>query len=49
MEGFRLVDVYSTKGIEYLIVAVFFFGFLRKGSRGSWAATNGWTWRRRIC
>ena len=28
MEGFRLVDIYSTKGIEYLIAAVFFFGFL---------------------
>jgi len=20
-----------------------------KGSRGSWAATSGWSWRRRIC
>jgi glycine cleavage system H protein len=28
MEGFSLVDIYSTKGIEYLIAAVFFFGFL---------------------
>jgi glycine cleavage system H lipoate-binding protein len=28
MDGFSLVDIYSTKGIEYLIAAVFFFGFL---------------------
>ncbi len=28
MEGFSLIDIYSTKGIEYLIAAVFFFGFL---------------------
>ena len=28
MEGFSLVDIYATKGIEYLIAAVFFFGFL---------------------
>ena len=28
MEGYGLVDIYSTKGIEYLIAAVFFFGFL---------------------
>jgi glycine cleavage system H protein len=28
MEGFSFVDIYSTKGIEYLIAAVFFFGFL---------------------
>ncbi len=28
MEGFSLVDIYSTKGIEYLIATVFFFGFL---------------------
>jgi len=28
MEGYSLVDFYSTKGIEYLIAAVFFFGFL---------------------
>jgi hypothetical protein len=28
VEGFSLVDIYSTKGIEYLIAAVFFFGFL---------------------
>ena len=28
MEGFSLVDIYSTKGIEYLIALVFFFGFL---------------------
>ena len=28
MEGFSFVDIYATKGIEYLIAAVFFFGFL---------------------
>jgi len=28
MEGYSLVDIYSTKGIECLIAAVFFFGFL---------------------
>jgi len=28
MEGFSLVDIYSTKGIEYLVAVVFFFGFL---------------------
>jgi len=28
MEGFSLIDIYSTKGIEYLIAAVFFFVFL---------------------
>jgi len=28
LEGFSLVDIYSTKGIEYLIAAVAFFGFL---------------------
>jgi glycine cleavage system H protein len=28
MDGFSLVDIYSTKGIEYLVAVVFFFGFL---------------------
>lgn len=28
MDGFSFVDIYSTKGIEYLIAVVFFFGFL---------------------
>ncbi len=28
MDGFSLVDIYSTKGIEYMVAVVFFFGFL---------------------
>lgn len=28
MDGFSFVDIYSTKGIEYLVAVVFFFGFL---------------------
>lgn len=28
MEGFSFVDIYSTKGIEYMVAAVFFFGFM---------------------
>ena len=28
LEGFSLVDIYSTKGIEYLIAVFAFFGFL---------------------
>ena len=54
MEGFSLVDIYSTKGIEYLIAAVFFFGFLalqayiltsapgRGKSEGSLAGLPAW-------
>jgi glycine cleavage system H lipoate-binding protein len=54
MEGFSLVDIYSTKGIEYLIAAVFFFGFLalqryimtsapgREKTRGSLAGLPAW-------
>ena len=54
MEGFSLVDIYSTKGIEYLIAAVFFFGFLalqryiltpapgRGKSEGSHAGLPAW-------
>jgi len=54
MEGFSLVDIYSTKGIEYLIAAVFFFGFLalqgyiltaapgRDKSAGSLAGLPAW-------
>jgi glycine cleavage system H protein len=54
MEGFSLVDIYSTKGIEYLIAAVFFFGFLalqryilmpvpgRGKSEGSFAGLPAW-------
>ena len=34
LEGFSLVDIYSTKGIEYLIAAFAFFGFL---------APQGWS------
>jgi len=28
MDSFSLVDIYATKGIEYLVAVVFFFGFL---------------------
>ncbi len=28
MDGFSFVDIYSAKGIEYLIAVVFFFGYL---------------------
>ncbi len=28
MDGFSFVDIYSTKGIEYIVAVVFFFGFL---------------------
>jgi glycine cleavage system H lipoate-binding protein len=28
MDGFSFVDIYATKGIEYLVAVVFFFGFL---------------------
>ncbi|MBE0569748.1 MAG: glycine cleavage system protein H [Deltaproteobacteria bacterium] len=28
MDGFSFVDIYSTKGIEYLVAVVFFFGFI---------------------
>ena len=28
MDGFSLVDIYATKGIEYMVAVVFFFGFL---------------------
>jgi glycine cleavage system H lipoate-binding protein len=28
MEGFRVIDIYSTKGIEYLVAGGFFFAFM---------------------